>query len=89
MSEIRLLSTQQVADRLGTYPRAVSRMVERGELQPAQRVSGRGAFMFHPSTVSALELQRECEDFAIGRRRRRVSDPEQPAAFTESGGSDA
>lgn len=47
-----LLTTKQVADRLGRTVRQVHGLVERGELTPADRLPPpRGALFFHPAEV--------------------------------------
>lgn len=46
-----LLTTRQVADRLGVVPSTVSRMVQRGILKPARKVDG-------PTKVAWFEFRR-------------------------------
>lgn len=54
-----LLTSPQVARRLGRSNRTVHRLVEAGVLQPAQKLPGpNGAFLFDPETVEAYAQQR-------------------------------
>lgn len=56
----KLLTTVETADRLGKSARAVIRMVERHELEPARKLPGlRGAYLFDADTVEALAAARK------------------------------
>jgi predicted DNA-binding transcriptional regulator AlpA len=58
MTENRLVSTREVADRLGESVRTIHRKAKSGEY-PAQQMPGtRGAFVFTEETVRALEAAR-------------------------------
>jgi predicted site-specific integrase-resolvase len=51
-----LLTTAELAQRLGVSPSAISRRVAKGELKPAAKGPGkRGAFFFAPEPVEAQE----------------------------------
>lgn len=57
----RYVTTKEVCDALAVSPSAVSRMVARGELEPAMRVGngpGGGAFLFEPDVVEQLAKRR-------------------------------
>ena len=52
----QLLTTRDVADRLGVSPATVTRMVARGDLTPVFKLAGpRGAFLFRPADIDQLE----------------------------------
>ena len=52
MSNVRFLTTREVADALQTTTREVARRVERGDLVPVTKLPGlRGAFLFDPKVV--------------------------------------
>jgi excisionase family DNA binding protein len=52
----QLLTTRDVADRLGVTPSTVSRLVARGDLTPVFKLAGpRGAFLFRPADIDQLE----------------------------------
>lgn len=58
MNSPALLTTREVAERLGVTPRHVTRMVP-SKLKPAYTVPGyRGALLFSPDDVARLEQQR-------------------------------
>lgn len=55
MTEAPLLTSQEVADRLGKSPRTVHRLVTSGALVPVRKLAGRnGAFLFLASDVESL-----------------------------------
>lgn len=54
MSATQLLTSPQVASKLGCSPRTVHRLVESGELVFAQQLAGpNGAYLFDPGEVDA------------------------------------
>lgn len=58
MNETHLLTTAEVAKRLGRSPRTIARWVESGDLTPAVTLPGpRGAFLFAPDVVEAKAVQ--------------------------------
>jgi excisionase family DNA binding protein len=65
MSNTRqLLNSRQAAELLGVHVRTVSRLVQRGELPPAETVPGGArdrvlAFLFDMRDVENLRLRRE------------------------------
>jgi excisionase family DNA binding protein len=65
MSNTRqLLNSRQAAEVLGVHVRTVSRLVQRGELPPAETVPGGArdrvlAFLFDARDVENLRLRRE------------------------------
>lgn len=63
MSMHELLTTSQVADRLGVSRQAVSRMVEAGEIVPAARiaVARHGSFVFSVTEVDRAAHSRAAE----------------------------
>lgn len=59
MTENRLVSTREVAERLGEDPRTVQRKAALGEYT-AQKMPGlRGAYVFTDDVVRALEAQQK------------------------------
>ena len=55
---ISLLTTKQVAERLGVNVRRVHTLVGQGRLVPVSRLDGpRGALFFSPDAVDALALE--------------------------------
>lgn len=55
-----LLTSRQVAERLGTTVTTVNRWVQRGRLTPSLEVPGyKGARLFDPDAVEALEKARQ------------------------------
>lgn len=54
-----LLTTTEVAQRLGVDVRTVHRMVANGRLVPEQKLPGRtGSFVFAPEAIDALSAER-------------------------------
>lgn len=50
-----LITTAQASKVSGKNWRTIIRLVERGDLSPAQKLPGlRGAYLFHPSDIEAL-----------------------------------
>lgn len=71
-----LLTTRQVADRLGVNVRRVHTLVTNGVLVPASRLDGpRGALFFLPEAVSACEAR-----FAAEAEAAREADAEAAGA---------
>lgn len=62
MPSPELLTTRQVAERLGVVPSTVSRMVRRGDLKPARRVDG-------PNKVAWFEFRRADVERVAERRQ--------------------
>lgn len=57
-----MLTTAEVADRLGVSPRVVRYLAETGQLRPARRIPvGRGVLMFDAAAVDAFRLNRAAE----------------------------
>lgn len=53
------MTTAAAARRLGTSPRTVSRLVQRGHLTPAHQLPGpRGAFLFDVAEVERVAAER-------------------------------
>lgn len=51
-----LITTAQASKVSGKNWRTIIRLVERGDLSPAQKLPGlRGAYLFHPSDIEALK----------------------------------
>lgn len=58
-----LLTSAEVAQRAKVSTRTVARWVERGELEPAQKIPGiRGALLFDPAAVEAFLSEPEPSD---------------------------
>lgn len=57
-----LLTTSEVANKIGKTPRDVARLVTSGLLQPAFKAPGlRGAMFFSPSEVEHLQVMRDLQ----------------------------
>lgn len=55
MTSSRLLTSTEVAERLGIARQTVAWRVARGQLTPAQKLPGRnGAYLFDPEQIEAL-----------------------------------
>lgn len=60
MSAVTLVSTAEVAQRLGVDVRTVHRMVSEGTLTPAAKLPGKtGAYVFDPADIEALVESRK------------------------------
>ena len=58
-SNLRLINTAQVADRLGVTPETVSRWVKSGRIAPAAKGDGlRGAYFFTEAEVERVAAER-------------------------------
>jgi excisionase family DNA binding protein len=56
----RLLTTKQVADRLGVDPRTVHRMADDGRLPCVAKLEGStGAYVFDPDVIDGVARQRQ------------------------------
>lgn len=55
-TEPGLITTAQASKVSGKNWRTIIRLVERGELKPAQKLPGlRGAYLFHPTDIEGLK----------------------------------
>ena len=55
-----LLTTAEVAERLGVDVRTVHRMVAAGRLAPVQKLAGRtGAYVFSADAIEGVEAERQ------------------------------
>ncbi|WNM72261.1 helix-turn-helix DNA binding domain protein [Arthrobacter phage Gusanita] len=55
-TEPGLITTAQASKVSGKNWRTIIRLVERGELTPAQKLPGlRGAYLFHPTDIEGLK----------------------------------
>lgn len=65
-----LVTTTQVAERLGLTPITILRAVQAGVIKPAQRLPGtKGVWLFHPDEVERYVKLREEADEALRRLR--------------------
>ncbi|WP_369122339.1 helix-turn-helix domain-containing protein [Arthrobacter sp. 18067] len=54
-TEAGLITTAQASEASGRSWRSIIRLVEKGDLKPAQKLPGlRGAYLFKPSDIEAL-----------------------------------
>lgn len=71
MAEIpELITTTQVAERLGLTPITILRAVQAGVIKPAQRLPGiKGQWLFHPDEADRYAKLRADADEALRRLR--------------------
>lgn len=59
MPKVQPITTAEVVQRLGVTRKVVRRLVEHGDLVPAQKLPGKtGAYLFDPADVDALTAER-------------------------------
>lgn len=59
MRNLDTLTTAQVAARLGSHPRHVLRLVDRGALEPTAKLPGKtGAYLFDAADVALIAKER-------------------------------